>query len=272
MLLAATLATVTVAFNTSAFDRASPIAFATVRMLVAGLGFAVLARRLGERALVRPDGPMLAWAASLVLQNAAVYLALDRVDLGVAVTLQMLGPIGLAAVLARRRADLLWALVALGGVVLLARPWGSADAPDAIGVGLCMLGAIGWALYILAARASRGRPGGDAGRPATGSAIGFAMSLPLFIAVGGFPVLDPVPVAAVLASGLLGAAVPWAIDLRVLRRLSPRTFGVLQSLYPVLSVLVGMVVLSQVPGLLDLAGMALAIVASIAVMARAAED
>lgn len=271
VIVAALLASFTVAFNAAAFDDASPIAFASVRMLVAGLAFGVIARARGERAVVRPDWPMAAWAATLVLQNFTFYVALQSVGLGLASTVLMLGPIGLALALSRRRVDVVWAGVALTGVVLLARPWQDGGTADAAGLALCLLSAACWAVYIVAGRAARGRRGSLAGRGATGSVLGFALALPALAAVGGFPVAEPVPTVTVLASGVLGAAVPWAIDLSVLRRISSRAFGVLQSLYPVASALAGLVVLGQSLAPLDVIGIGLAVVASAAVVVGAGD-
>lgn len=269
VVVAALLASFTIAFNAAAFDDASPIAFASVRMLVAGLAFGAMARARGEQAFVRPDWPMAAWAAALVLQNFTVYVALESIGLGLASTVLMLGPIGLSLVLSRRPIDAVWAGVALVGVVTLARPWQDEGGADATGLALCVVSAGCWALYIVAGRAARGRRGGLAGRGASGSLLGFVLAVPALVAVGGFPVHEPVPVVTVLASGVLGAAVPWAIDLSVLRRLSSRAFGVLQSLYPVASALAGLVVLGQTLAPLDLLGIGLAVAASAAIVVGA---
>lgn len=184
---------------------------------------------------------LVAYGLSLAGMNGAFYAAIDRIPLGIAVTLEFLGPLGVAVVASRRARDLAWVGLAAAGVMLLA-PWGGARL-DPLGVGLALVAAAFWAAYIpLAARAGRVLPGGG------GLAAALAVAA-LALAPGGLAAGADLVRPGVLLAGfgvaMLSSAVPYSLELEALRRLPQRAFSVLLSLEPAVAALVGLVVLAE---------------------------
>lgn len=194
--------------------------------------------------------------------NLSFYLALRTVPLGIAVTVEFLGPLLLALVQTRRLADLAWALLAFGGVLLLGLDPGS-TAPLS-GLALALLAGLCWAGYILAsARVGRTLPGLSG--LAVALLLGTVLVLPFGFS-GASGVLDrPGLLAGALAVALLSSVVPYAGELVALRSMPTRVFGVLMSLEPVAAALAGLVVLSQALGPRELVALVLVSVASLGV-------
>src|SRR5690242_12119342 len=150
----------------------------------------------------------LALGAVLAGMNTCVYAAVDRLPLGVVITLEFLGPLGVALAASRRRADVLPALAALAGVVLLTWPTSSGDrAVSAAGVVLALLGAVGWALYILLNRELGRRPGGSEGL-ALAAVVSAVLVTPVAVAGAGRALLQPHVLVLGVAVGLLSSALP----------------------------------------------------------------
>ncbi|WP_131741723.1 EamA family transporter [Actinomadura roseirufa] len=184
---------------------------------------------------------VLALAAVFATMNLSLYTAVARVGLGLAVTLEFLGPLAVALAGSRRRADLGCALAAAGGVVALTRPEPSSDFT---GLGLGLLAACCWAAYILLNRAmGRTLPGAE------GPAAAAGLSGLLFVPVGAAVLAAHPPTLAALAcagaAGVLSSAVPFLADLLALRRVPARFFGVFMSVNPVLAAGAGLLVLGQ---------------------------
>ena len=190
------------------------------------------------------------WAAAipygLVLgaMNLSFYMALERIPLGLAVTLEFVGPLGLAVFGSRRASDFLWVVLAAVGIALIA-PWrGSASSLDLLGVLLALLAGGFWAAYIvLGGRVSRVLPGGQS--VATGMLFASLAVLPFSFAEGLAARLTPPLFAAGLAVALLSSAVPFTLEMMALRVLSSRTFGILMSLEPAAAALSGLVFLRE---------------------------
>lgn len=208
----------------------------------------------------------LAVVFGLVLgaMNLLFYEALDRVPLGAAVTIEFIGPIGVATLLSRRRLDFAWVLLAVAGIVLLARPWSGAESLDGVGLIFVFAAAICWALYILLAqRAGRVFNGGE------GLAIAmiFAALVPLApgIAQGGTDLFTPTLLLLGLGIALLSSVIPYSLETEALRRMPARVFGVLMSLEPGVAALAGYLVLGQDLGTTDIVAIALVVCASVGV-------
>ncbi len=173
--------------------------------------------------------------------NMSFYQALDRIPLGVAVTVEFLGPLAVALAGSRRWLDGLWALLAAGGVVLLTDGGG---AVSVIGVLFALGAAACWGCYILlSAKVGEHTTGG--GGLALASAIGGLLVLPFGIGTAGTQLVQPVVLAAGVGVALLSSVVPYSVELEALRRMPPRVFGVLMSLEPAVAALCGLVVLGQ---------------------------
>jgi inner membrane transporter RhtA len=192
--------------------------------------------------------------------NLAFYEALHRIPLGIAVTLEMVGPLTVAVTGSRRARDLIW--VALAALGILALTNGSAHGLDALGVGLALTAGCLWGLYILV----NGRVGR---RFAGGTGLALAMIpaslvvLPFGVAQAGTQLVSPNALAVGAAVGLLSSAIPYTLEMEALRRIAAPIFGVLMSLEPGVAALAGFLVLGQGLSIRALAGIALVVSASI---------
>ncbi|GAA1976610.1 EamA family transporter [Microbacterium pumilum] len=196
----------------------------------------------------------------LAAMNGLFYLALERLPLGVTVTIEVLGPLVLSIVASRRASAWLWALLALVGVVALGG--GGWDDLDALGVLFALGAATSWAFYILAsARVGRAFPKLDG--LALAMTAGALLSLPFGIADAGASLLRVDILAIGAAVALLSSTIPYAFELIALRRLPAAAFAILMSLAPATAALAGFVFLDQTLGWLELVGIGLVITASI---------
>ncbi|MEU6761917.1 EamA family transporter [Streptomyces sp. NPDC046853] len=224
-----------------AFDVIGPAGVVAVRQWVAGVALLAVGRPRVRAFTWRQWWPLLCLAAVFATMNLSLYTAIDRVGLGLAVTLEFLGPLTVALAASRRAVDLGCAVVAGAAVVALARPQPSTDYA---GIALGLLAAACWASYILLNRTVGARlPGVE------GSAAAAGISGLLYLPVGVAVFAHHPPTASALgcaaAAGILSSAVPFLADLLALRRVDARFFGIFMSVNPVLAALVGMVVLGQ---------------------------
>jgi inner membrane transporter RhtA len=213
-----------------------------VRVLFAAIVLALVWRprvadlRRGDLWLVAAFGLTLAG------MNLAFYSALDRIPLGVTVTLEFVGPLGVAVVGSRGRLDLLWVGLAAAGILLLS-DFGSGNL-DGVGVALALLAGCLWAAYILlSARVGRVFPGGSG--LAVAMIVAAAVLLPVGVGDAGADLLVPWILAAGAAVAILSSAIPYSLELEALRRMPPGVFGVLMSLEPGVAALAGFVVLDE---------------------------
>ncbi len=184
----------------------------------------------------------VAFGLTLAVMNASIYQAFARIPLGVAVTIEFLGPLAVAIAASRRALDLVWAVLAFAGVALLARGDGPADL---VGMGFALLAGVAWAGYILLSAATGKRFAGSSGL-AVASIAATVVMLPLGTATGGTALLSPELLLLGLGVGLLSSVIPYSLELEALRRMPARVFGILMSLEPAVAALVGLVVLQEV--------------------------
>jgi inner membrane transporter RhtA len=219
--------------------------------------------------IVRPRLQEYRWQAygivglfglSIACMNLSIYAAIDRIPLGVASTLEFVGPLGVAIVGSRRPLDVLWVALATAGVFLLAPIQGTTL--DPVGVGFALLSGLFWSGYILlSAPAGRAMPGG-AGL-ALGITVAALIMAPFGISQGGTALLNPWVLAVGVAAGLLTTVVPYSLEFAALRRMSPRVFGVLMSIEPAIAALVGLLFLRETLEVRSLIAIALVIMAAI---------
>jgi len=223
-----------------AFPVLGPAGVVAVRQCVAAVAL-LAAVRPRVRSFTWPQWwPVLALAVVFATMNLTLYIAIDRIGLGLAVTLEFLGPLSVALAASRRLTDLACALVAGAAVLVLARPQPSTDYP---GIALGLVAAACWACYILLNRAVGRRVPGAQG-PAAAAGLSALLYLPLAVVVLlRQPALSGLGEAA--AAGILCSAVPMLSDLMALRRVSARFFGIFMSINPVVAALAGLVVLGQ---------------------------
>ncbi|MFJ5772881.1 EamA family transporter [Streptomyces sp. NPDC093094] len=251
------------ALGALAFPVVGPVGVVATRQYVAAAVLSAVARPRLRSLTGRQWRPVLLLALVFGTMNLSLYTAVDRIGLGLAVTLEFLGPLALALAGARRRVDACCALVAAAGVVTLMRPRPSADY---LGMGLGLLAAVCWASYILLNRTVGERIPG-----ARGAAAAAVVSAGLFLPVGAAVAIARPPTAGAMgyavAAGVLSSAVPYLADLFTLRRVPPQVFGLFMSVNPVLAALVGLVVLGQRLGPAEWAGVGAVVTANAVGMA-----
>lgn len=208
------------------------------------------------------------FAVALTAMNLCFYASLERLPIGVAVTIEFLGPLLLAAVTSRRVRDALAVVLALLGVVFISQaltvPWAQMDL-----VGIALAAAAGgfWAAYIILSGRTGARFEGLDGM-AIALAVGAVGMLPLGVLEAGTALLEGEVLLRGLGIALLSSAIPYSLELLALRRLSAGVFGVLLSLEPAAAALAGLLVLSQTMELLQVLGMVMVVSASIVVLGR----
>lgn len=205
-------------------------------------------------------GDIVVFGLVLAGMNGLFYLALARLPLGVTVTIEVLGPLTLSIIASRRASSVLWAGLALLGVVALGG--GGWDRLDPWGVVFALGAAATWALYILSsARVGAAFPKLEG--LALAMTVGAVVSLPFGVTDAGAALLRPEILGLGAAVAVLSSTLPYAFELMALRRLAASAFAILMSLAPATAALAGFVLLGQHLAWLEIAGIALVIVASI---------
>ena len=199
----------------------------------------------------------------LGLMNLTFYEALARMPIGPTVTIEFLGPLAVAIAAARRRLDIVVALLAMGGVVLLTEPWG-AGGFDTVGLLFAAAAGVCWGTYVIVAQRASGQFHGSDG-VAIAMAIAVLVPLGPGIAQAGPDLLDPRLLALGAVVGIASSLVPYSLETEALRRLPARVFSILLSLEPAVAALAGLLVLGQHLDPVQLLGIALVVAASISV-------
>jgi inner membrane transporter RhtA len=249
------------------FTQLPPAALTTLRLWAAALILTAIAGRGAARSvsqLVRHRDwgtarSAVAFGIGLAVMNFSIYQAFARIPLGIAVTIEFLGPLAVAIAGMRRLVSAAWVVLAAAGVLLLAR--GSGGHLDIAGVAWALVSATGWSAYILLSKATGQRMTG-----ASGLAIAMVVAAVLVtgpgVVAGGRTMFRPGPLAAGGAIGLLSSVIPYWLDLEALRRVPARVFGVWQSLQPAVAALVGLALLGQRLSVAEWAGICCVVAAS----------
>ena len=217
-------------------------------MIVAGArplrdNLAGLARRRAWR-----DAAVVAgFGLTLAVMNFSIYQAFARIPLGIAVTIEFLGPLAVAVASSRRLIDLLWVALAGVGVALLTgtgAPASGGHRVGLVGLGFALLAAAAWAAYIVLSRATGRRFPGTSGLTIA-MLVAAVVIIPAGVTAGGTALLRPGILAAGLAIGLLSSVIPYSLELEALRRVPARVFGIWMSLEPAVAALVGLIMLGE---------------------------
>jgi inner membrane transporter RhtA len=243
------------------FDTAGPTGVVLLRTVLAGLMFVLLLRPKLRRHRTRDYGYVLLYGINISWMMLCFYAAIDRIPLGIAVAVSFIGPLGIAVLGSRRVVDLLW--VALAGVgILLLSPITNTNL-DPVGMLLSLGSAIMWATYIvLSKQVNR--------RFESKEALTISM---LIAAVATAPVgfsgavkalTSPALILLSLVVAVLSSAIPFWFEYSALTRLTPRAFGLLVSLEPVMATLIGFVALHEALGWHEVVGIALVTIAVVA--------
>lgn len=239
--------------------KAGALGVVTLRLAAAALLLLVVCRpRL--RGHSRADwGTVLAFGIAMGGMNTLFYQAADRIPLGAAVTLEVLGPLALSVFASRRLVNVVWAALALVGVVLLSG--GGLDRLDPAGAAYALGAGAMWAAYIIfSARTGRRFPQADG--LALAMVVAAVLSLPLGIMESGSKLLVPSTLGLGAAVALLSSVLPYTLELMALRRLPAPTFAILMSLEPAIAAAAGFLILDQALSTTDALAIALVIGAS----------
>ncbi|HEX2391782.1 MAG TPA: EamA family transporter [Solirubrobacterales bacterium] len=248
------------ALATTAFDAIGPLGTVFLRALFGALLLVLLTRGATLRTRAWPHRDVVLLGAAVAGVNLLFFAALDRLPLGITVTLEFVGPLGVALLGSRRRLDLVWALLAAIGIVLLSGNRGGGQV-DPLGVALALGAGACWGAYIVQSdRVGASHPG--IGGAAAAAVISACLTAPFGIAQGGAGLLVPSHLLVGAAVGLLSTAVPYVFEMEALRRLPRATFGVLMSLEPAVAAAIGFIALSQDLSALEIVAIGLVVIAS----------
>jgi inner membrane transporter RhtA len=248
------------AVATHLFASVGPAGAVLLRLVTASVVLVIVARpRLSGH-----SRSSLALAAvfgiALAGMNLCFYEGLHRIPLGIAVSLEFVGPLGVAVAGSRRRIDVLWVALAAGGILALTH--GGSGHLSGLGVFFVLLAGAFWGAYILiSARVGQRFDGG------TGLALAMCfasvVALPFGVVAGGSRLLTLHSLAIGAAVGMLSSAIPYSFELEALRRIAAHVFGVLMSIEPAMAALAGFIILGQGLSPRSILGMVLVVVASI---------
>ena len=243
------------------FDEVSPTTMVWLRLLTSALVLLALTRPALRARSAGDWGVVLAFGTSLAVMNWSFYQSFARIPLGVAVTIEFLGPLAVALVGSRRALDVVWVALAGTGVALLGLEGGDLDP---LGIVFALVAGASWAAYIYLSAATGSRWPGVSGL-APASLVGAVGLAPFAVAAGGSVLLDPRILAVGLAVGLLSSVVPYSLELVALRTMPQHVFGILMSLEPAAAALAGVLLLRELLGPAQWAAVACVVVASVGI-------
>jgi inner membrane transporter RhtA len=241
------------------FDLVPPTAMVWLRLITSAVILLLVARPRWIGHTGRDWLIVLGFGVSLMTMNWAIYQSFARIPLGIAVTIEFLGPLTLAVIGSRRLMDLIWVALAGIGVALLGL---SRATLTLAGVGFALLAAVAWACYILLSAQTGRRWPGISGI-AIASVVGAIVLAPPAILEAGSVMLDSTVLALGVAVGLLSSVIPYSFELIALRRIPPRVFSILMSLEPAAAAFAAMIVLGEFLSLVQWLAMACVVIASI---------
>jgi inner membrane transporter RhtA len=215
---------------------------ALAMLVISGRGFTRSVRDLAARRALADAAIAVSFGIALGVMNYSIYQAFARIPLGVAVTIEFLGPLAVAVAGSRHLRDLGWVVLAATGVALLTE--GGHGHLDLIGVLFGGLAGACWAAYIVLSSATGRRFPGSAGL-AIAMVVSAVLVTPTAVISGGSAMFRPAVLATGAAVGMLSSVIPYRLELESLRRMPTRLFGVWMSLEPAVAALIGLVMLGQ---------------------------
>src|SRR5262245_33710822 len=252
------------ALGALAFPTIGPVGVVAIRQFVTAIVLTPLVRPKFRGMSKDQWLPILGLVVVFSVMNLSLYVAIDRIGLGLAVTLEFLGPLIVAIASSRRVLDIACAVLAGVGVVVLTNP---GPATDVIGVTLALLAATAWGSYVLLNRTVGQRLPGLQGT-AIASTVAAAAWTPIAIAWFASHVPTAGALALAVACGLMSSIAPYVADLLALRRVPAHMFGTFTSVNPVWAALAGWLLLHQVLDVNEWVGIGLIVVSNFLVAAR----
>lgn len=241
------------------FSLVPPTAMVWLRLVTSAVILVAIARPALRGRSAADWRVALAFGVSLMTMNWAIYQSFARIPLGIAVTIEFLGPLAVAVIGSRRPRDLVWVALAGAGVALLGIAPGDITL---VGVLFALLAGAAWAAYILLS-ASTGRRWPGISGLAVASVVGAVALAPPALVEAGPDLLDAKVLVLGVAIGLLSSVIPYSFELKALRRIPPRVFGVLMSLEPAAAALAAMALLGEFLTPVQWTALACVVVASV---------
>ena len=228
------------------FPALGPVGTTFLRLAFAAALLIAATRQTIAWSARRQAGALLLYGTILAVMNLSFYGAIARIPLGIAVAIEFVGPLGLAAATSHRTRDFAWIGLAVLGIVLLTPEIGAGL--DPLGVALAGVAGLCWAGFtVMSQRIGRALPGNSG--LAIGMAVAALVVLPVELVVGGLGGLDLGLLGAALAVAVLSTALPLSLEFEALKRMTARTYGILVTLEPVVAAMVGALLLDQAMGL-----------------------
>jgi len=229
------------AFAKTLFPQVGPGGVAALRLGIAAVILLVWFRPWSLRLARSTSLALVAYGMVMAMMNVLIYRAFDTIPVGIAISIEVLGPLGVALLTSRRRLDVIWVFFALAGVALL--PFGTLNAPlDLRGVGYAVLAGLFWGLYVIVGKKTA--PLGGRG-VALGMSLAALMVVPMGMAQAGMKLLTPDVLLFGLLVALLSSAMPFLLDMFALKHLPRHVFGVLMSASPAVSAMAGWLILGE---------------------------
>jgi len=237
-----------------------PVGTASLRLVLGGAVLLVLVRPWRYWPARPPVLPLFGLGLCMAATLLCFYLAIERLPLGVALSIQIMGPLAVAIFSSSRALDLLWVALAGAGIWCLVGVGGAGLAIDPVGLGYALIAAMGWGGYILFGRVAG--PAFGHGTAALAVSIAALLIFPFGFAKVGMGLFAPELLPMAMLVAMLSAAIPFSLELYAMPRIPARTFAVSMSLEPVFAVLAGLIFLGERLTLAQTAGVALVIAAS----------
>jgi inner membrane transporter RhtA len=257
------------ALSVPVIEQVGPGGTAWLRMCF-GAAFLWLFARPAIRSVRRADLPaLLALGVVTGFMTTFFLSAVERIPLGTAVAIEFLGPLTVAGIMSKRRRALVWPLLAFAGVLLLTEPW--QGSVDLLGVGFALAAGTCWGLYNLLTQHVGDRFSGISGLSLTIPVAALA-TLPIGVpqVVGGGFTWWVLPAAAGIA--LITPVIAFGLEMLALRRMTHTAFGTLLSIEPAFGAIIGLLVLTQTPSVLQIAGVAIVVAAGAAAQRGGGRD
>ena len=243
------------------FGLATPTGIVWLRLATAAV-ILLLWSRPRLRGRTRKDWLLVTgYAVALAGMNWSIYQAFSRIPVGLAVTLEFLGPLAVALVTSRGVREIVWALLAATGVALLGF---SPTSLSWAGVGFALLAGTGWAAYIVISPHLGRRWDGIGGLAVAHGFGAVALAVPAIL-LNGAALANPTVIGLGLLVGLLSSVIPYSLELQALRTLPTRVFSILMSLEPAFAAMAAFLILGERLGLVDLMAMACVVAASVGI-------
>lgn len=224
------------------FPLIGPIGTVTLRIVLSAILLTAINRPKFSQFTAQKWKYCALYGIGLAAMNLIFYMAIQRIPLGLAVTVEFAGPLFLALALSRKLLDVVWALLACVGILLIV-PWKS-DHVDLVGLGLAFLAGIFWAIYIvMGGKVSKIMDGKDA--VTTGMLFASLVIIPFTIWDGAVFNLTPAIFVKGLGVAILSSALPFSLEMMALKRLPAKTFSILMSLEPAFAALSGLIFLAE---------------------------